>query len=241
MKTKACLLQLFVSIAAVALLSSIAQAVPLLVDFSTRAGSQAGWETLGTATDAASAVGVYSGYTELASGDITVTASGLEFSRRSNNGGTDTNFPGTTLDAMYNDLLFRNDNGTTVNVTIAGLMAGTYEITTHHLIATPGPGTFILDAQDADSPSFGQSIGTFNQGTGDGSTFNPNVITFDVLSNGTDPIILRMTQGTPTSGGTTGGWFGYNGMEIAAVPEPSTFGLAAIGLLAIFGFARRKG
>jgi hypothetical protein len=214
-----------------------AQAAPLLVDFGEDAGTQAGWEGLGGTADGPSKAGVFSGYSDLSTGNITVTLTGLEFNRRSNNGGSNTDFPGTTLDAMYNDMLFRNDGSTTVNVTIANLKAGTYQITTHHLVNTPEPGKFILDVQDADSPAFGQSVGTFDQGTGDGSSFDPNVITFNVVSNGSDDIILRMTQGTPaTNGGTTGGWFGFNGMEID-VPEPSSLALLGLGGLLI---ARRR-
>ena len=206
-----------------------AQASSLLqIDFSSDAGTQSGWEGLGGTADATSANGMFSGYTGLAAGNITVNVTGLEFNRRHDNTSFDTNFPTTTLDDMYGDMLFRNDNSTTVDITISGLLAGTYQITTHHLINTPSPGDFDIDVQDADSPSFSQSLGNFAQGTGNASSFDPNVIVFNVVSNGSDDIILRMTQGTPSSGGTTGGWFGYSGIEIT-IPEPST------ALLGVFG------
>jgi len=226
---------------AVSLFAFSSQAAPLQIDFSSDAGTQAGWEALGGTADGSSKNGTYSGYTDLAVGNITVTLTGLEFNRGYNNGtGAGTDFVGTDLDALYSDLLFRNDNGATVNVTIAGLKAGTYEITTHHLIATPNPGDFDLNVQDADSPAFGQSVGNFVQGTGVGGgsgSFNPNVITFEVESNGMDNIVLQMVQGTPTSGGNTGGWFGYNGVEIEVVPEPSSLALLSMGGLMI---ARRR-
>lgn len=221
---------------ALAILGSLAsiptaQATTLLqIDFSADSGTQTDWEGLGGTADVSSANGIFAGYTGLSAGNITVNVTGLEFNRRSDNTNFDTDYLGTTLDDMYNDMIFRNDNSTTVDITISGLLAGTYQVTTHHLVNTPGPGTYLLDVQDADSASFSQSVegGAITQGTGNGSSFNPNVLNFDVVSNGTDDIILRMTQGTPTSGGTTGGWFGFNGMEIT-IPEPSTTVLGAVG------------
>ncbi len=223
-------------LSALSVFSGTAMAATVLqIDFSADAGTQSGWEGLGGTADGTSQSGTFAGYTDLSAGDVTVSLTGLEFNRGYDNGtGAGTDFPGTLLDALYSDLLFRNDNGSAINVTISGLKAGTFQVTTHHLIRTPGPGTFILDVQDADSPSFGQSVGTFTQGTGVSAvSFDPNVITFDVVSNGTDNVVVRMTQGTPSSGGNTGGWFGYNGMEIAPVPEPSIALLGALGLLAL--------
>ena len=46
---------------------------------------------------------------------------------------------------MYADILARNTAGGTINLTISGLKAGTFQVTTHHLINTPNPGTFALD------------------------------------------------------------------------------------------------
>ncbi len=113
-----------------------------------------------------------------------------------------------------------------------GLKAGTYTITTHHLNATNTPSRFDLDVQDADSPAFSQSAAAdIPMGLGSATSFNPTVITFEVVSNGTDPIILRMTDTFIGSGGNTGGWWGINGMEI--IPEPSTALLGALGMLAL--------
>jgi len=220
--------KLILILQAFAIFSGAAMAATVLqLDFSADAGTQSGWEGLGGTADGTSKSGAFSGYTDLSAGDVTVSLTGLEFNRGYDNGtGAVTDFPEPDLDAMYADMLFRNDNASTVNITISGLKAGKFQITTHHLIRTPGPGTFILDVQDADSPSFGQSVGTFTQGTGvNGVSFNPNVITFDVVSNGTDNIVVRMTQETPTSGGNTGGWFGFNGMEIAPAPAAPPFDL----------------
>jgi len=174
--------------------------------------------------------GTYSGYTDLAADDITVTLSGLEFNRRYDNGGVNDDFPGTTLDAMYGDLLFRNDDSQTVDVTISGLLAGTYEFTTYHLIQDVSPTAqtqFDFLVQDADSPAFGQNVGNFEMGEGGTSSFLPTVITFNVESNGTDDVILRMDATTIAGGGNTGGWFGMNGLEI--VPEPSSLSLLGLG------------
>ncbi|MEO0475636.1 MAG: PEP-CTERM sorting domain-containing protein [Planctomycetota bacterium] len=225
----------------IAVLTAGIHAAPLQIDFGADAGTQAGWEGLGGTADGSSQSGTFSGYTDLAIGDIDVALTGLEFNRRHNNGNSNVDFPGTDLDAMYGDMLFRNDDGATVNVTISGLQAGTYSITVHSLIDTSAPGKFDLNVQDANSPAFGQSVeDDVDQGTGNASTFSPNVITFEVVSNGTDDIILQMVQGTvTTSGGTTGGWFGYSGLEIEVVPEPSSLALLGLGALMIAG--RRRG
>lgn len=215
---------------AMAVFSGSAHAATLQIDFSTVAGSQAGWETLG---GTGSPSGSFSGYTGLSAGNITVSLANIGFDRQYNNSASNTiDFPGTDLDEMYSDLLFRNNTSATVDVTIAGLLAGTYQITTHHLIASPNPSKFDLRVQDADNAAFGQFVGNFTTGTGDASSFNPTVITFDVVSNGTDDIILQMTSTAASTGGNTGGWFGYNGMEIA-VPEPSSALLGGLGMLAL--------
>jgi len=40
-----------------------------------------------------------------------------------------------------------------------------------------------------------------------------------------------MTQVTASSGGNTGGWYGFNGMEI--IPEPSALLHSGFGVLAL--------
>lgn len=175
----------FAGAAAIALGS---QAAPLLVDMSTGASpAQTGWETI---SGTGSPSGTFSGYTELASGDITVSLANISFDRLYKNGftGPADDFPGTDLDSMYSDLLFRNNSSATVDVTISGLQAGTYTLTTHHLIATSNPGTFDIDVTDATGTV---TLGPFDQGTGSTTTFDPTVVSFDVVSNGTDAIVLN--------------------------------------------------
>ena len=194
------------------------------LDFSTGAGTQAGWESIGGTGSPSKA---FSGYTGLSDGNITVNLANIAFDRLYKNGftGPADDFPGTDLDAMYSDLLFRNNDLATVDVTIGGLKAGTYQITTHHLNAPNTPSVFDFLVQDADSPSFAQFAGNFAMGLGNTSSFNPTIVTFEVVSNGTDPIILRLDATFIGTGGNTGGWFGFNGMEIAPAPAAAPFNL----------------
>jgi len=198
-----------------------AQGDPLQIDFSTGGGTQAGWEAInGTGSPS----GTFSGYTDLATGDITVSLSNIEFNRLYRNGftGATEDFPETDLDAMYSDLLFRNDDAETVDVTIAGLQAGTYQITSYHLNAPNTPSVFDYKVQDADSPSFGQFVGNFPMGLGNATSFDPTVVNFEVESNGSDDIILQLDATFIGTGGNTGGWFGFNGLVIAVPDIPST-------------------
>jgi hypothetical protein len=240
-----CTLRLVALGAALALLASGVQAATLQVDMSTGAGlaAQAGWESI-SGTGAPS--GTFSGYTDLAAGNITVSLSNISYDRLYRNGFTDAtpdDFPGTDLDEMYGDLLFRNNASAPIDITISGLKAGTYQVTTHHLHAGGAvtPSEFDLDVQDADSPAFGQSVGNFTMGLGLGgsTTFDPTVVMFNVESNGTDPIILRMNATFIGTGGNTGGWYGFNGLEIDVVPEPASLASGLLGLTLI-GLRRRR-
>ena len=134
-------------LAAMAILSGSAYAATLQIDFSSDAGTQSGWEALGGTADGTPKSGTFSGYTDLAAGDVTVTVAGTGlFNRGHNNStGAGSDFVGTDLDEMYADILARNTAGGTINLTISGLKAGTIQVTTHHLINTPNPGTFALD------------------------------------------------------------------------------------------------
>lgn len=234
--------------AAFSFFASSTQAASILnVDFSRGAGlaPQAGWESI---SGIGSPSGTFSGYTGLSAGNITVTVSGVEFDRLYRNGFTANpadDLPGTDLDEMYGDLLFRNESPTsdpstwgTVDVTISGLLAGTYVFTTYHLINTPNPGDFDISVQDANGL---RTIGNFEQGTGRvaplPASFDPTIITFLAESNGTDNIVIQMDATTLSSGGNTGGWFGYNGLTVA--PEPSSTALLGLGILGML-FHRRR-
>jgi hypothetical protein len=198
-----------------------------------RGGTQAGWETInGTGGPS----GTFSGYTDLAAGDITVSLANIAYNRTYANGST-ADFPGTDLDAMYNDLLFRNNDSATVDVTISGLQADTYRITTHHLNAPNTPTQFDLIKTDSTGTS---TVGNYAMGLGNASTFNPTVVSFEVESNGADPIVLKLDATVLGTGGNTGGWFGYNGLEIDVVPEPGSLALLGVGLFGLIGFGRRR-
>jgi VCBS repeat-containing protein/autotransporter-associated beta strand protein len=115
--------------------------------------TQAGWESFSKSGDANNKSVSYSGYTGLASGDITITTSGVEFTRNYDNGGSAApDFPGTDFDNLYNDLILRNDLDNPLDITISGLAAGTYQITTHHHLfanADSDVSEFDLLVQDA--------------------------------------------------------------------------------------------
>ena len=229
-----------------------AQGAALLIDFDNNGpaapgNTQAGWEAFSDSGDgAASNKSVnYSGYTDLASGNITVTTTGVTHTRNYNNGGgTAPNFPGGDLDRVYNDMILSNTLNP-FNVAIAGLAAGTFQITTHHLAqgsvaaTTSNKSSFDILVTDADSAAFSQDEGNFLMGAGSTTTFfAPTVHVFEVTSNGTDAVILRIDP-TLLAGGGQGAWTGLSGLEIAAVPEPSSTALLGLGGLALI-FRRRK-
>lgn len=231
---------------AFAVFAHSAQAASLLIDFNRNgagAVTQTGWQSYSQPTGNTSQI--YSGFTDLSTtGNLTISVTGIAFERFYNNSGTtpdSTNVIGSTgavLTDMYRDLIFRNNTSDEVEITVTGLKAGTYTFTTHHLYNSGDPSQFNLNVQDADSSAFSQVVGSYTMGTASTVStvpFNPTVISFDVVSNGTDPITLQMVGTTLSSTGTTGGWFGINGLEI--VPEPSSLTLLGLGCLL---FLRRR-
>lgn len=220
---------------AMAVLSASAHGATLQIDFSTVAGAQGGWETIGAGaalSNPGNQMGVFSGYADLSAGNVTVTVSNLEFNRRYDNGNDNDDIFGTALDAMYGDMLLRNDGAATVDLTISGLKAGTFQITTYHLQQPNTPSRFDLIVTDGGGTN---TVGNYAMGSGglDPTAFKPTIITFNVVSNGTNDVILKMDETFTGSGGNTGGWLGINGMEIAAVPEPSSLALLGLGGLAL--------
>jgi hypothetical protein len=219
-------------LASAAMLAS-ASAAPLKVDFNANNTeiTQTDWEAFSSTTDPNNKTVAYSGYDDLAGAgnSVSITSAGIEYSR-------DAGVPNPTsgLDDMYRDLILRNDT-TSFTLTISGLLAGDYYIRTYHHVETAAGSarsSFDIDAQDADSPSFGQSVGNFTMG-GNGTPVDSGL--FTVNSNGSDDIVLRFTR---TASGGDGGrdWVGVNGVEITNVPEPDSLallgGLGCLGLLA---------
>ena len=200
------------SLAASASLIGSSSAALLQVDFNDKAAeiTPSGWEAFSSTTDPNNKTQAFSGYDDLAGigNDVSITSAGIEFSR-------DAGLPsGTGLDDMFRDLVFRNDDGNVITVTISGLLAGTYEMRTYHHVEAASGGSertsFDLDVEDADSPSFGQAVGNFTMG-GEGVPTDSGV--FTISSNGTDDVVLRFTQ---TASGGLGGrdWWGINGLEL---------------------------
>lgn len=213
-------------------LATASQGASLLqIDFSTVAGAQAGWETVGAGaplTNPGNQSGSFSGYTDLSNGNVGVTISGIAYNRRYDNGGANDDIAGTDLDAMYGDMLLRNDGNATVDITITGLKAGTFRITTYHLQQPNTPSEFDFIKTDSNGTA---TVGNFAMGSGGLSPtpFNPTIIIFNVVSNGTDSIVLKMDETFTGTGGNTSAWLGINGMTI--VPEPSAALLGGLGLL----------
>ena len=187
----------------------------LKVDFNDKAAeiTQSGWEAFSSTTDPNNKTQNYSGYDDLAGAgnDVSITSGGIEFSR-------DAGLPsGTGSDDMSRDLVFRNDADAVITITIEGLLAGNYELRTHHHVESAGGGpertTFVLDVEDANSVGFGQAVGSFMMG-GNGTPTDSGG--FVVTANGSDAVVLRLTA-TNIPGGGGRDWWGINGLEIATV------------------------
>ena len=218
-----------------------AQAASLLIDFENSAGTtETGWQAFTDSGEANNKTMLFAADPAITGSNVSITTTGVEFTRNYNNGGSaPPAFWADDLDSVYNDLILRNDGSTTLNIAIGGLVAGTFDITTYHLVSGNSGSTvtsFDLDVDDADSAGFSQNVGTFSMGKANTvDFFSPTVNTFEVTSNGTDPVTLRLTVDVLGPGGT-GNWMGVNGLEIANVapiPEPSSTALLGLGGLAL--------
>jgi hypothetical protein len=212
--------------------ASLNAATLFQLDFDDTAGTLAGWESFG----ALNGTNNFSGYTGLASGDITIATSGTEFLR------SDNSVVGSASNAMLNDLHLANNvpGGPYTDhmvVTVSGLAPGTYLLTTYHIIPTTNSINFPeFDFQIEDSNStgaFDRTVGSYQMGNA--STITQVDTSFTIT--GTDDMRFRLFTTNVTNGGSSN-WTGINGMEIT-IPEPSSSALIGLGVLGIMMRRRR--
>ncbi len=104
--------------------------------------------------------------------------------------------------------------------------------------------TFDLLAQDADNPSFARNFGNFDLGAGNETTADFTTAVFNVTSNGSDDVLLRLDPTSIANAGALSDWVGINGLKIQAtpmsdpIPEPTSQALLATRL-GVLGLRRR--
>ena len=129
----------------------------------------------------------------------------------------------------------------TVGLELDGLAAGTYDITTWHTGVAFGHDQ-THDIRVTDANRIDVSVGTVTQ-IGDTQSGTPAVtsdtiasLTYQVESNGTDPVLMEFTSDEDN---TVAHFESVNGFTIAAVPEPQSFALIG-GLLALGAVMLRR-
>jgi len=204
--------------------------VPLRVDFSQGAGTplQAGFNGF-SFNDANPHTLTYANAVA-SDGTIDVTLSGQTHFRDYN---TITGGPFLDQSNLLSDSALRNANGT-MTLTLGDLNPGTYEITTYHHSTQYDDGVFDLYLTDSvvtDFLLFSDVIIPDDSRT----PTEIKTLTFTFVSDGSDVVIgMDMTGGRQVK---------FNGFELSAVesvPEPSTFALAALGLLGLGWYGRRR-
>jgi hypothetical protein len=140
-----------------------------------------------------------------------------------------------TLGDLLEEGLYSNSGNLVVELKFTTLPAGAYAMSTyHHIQAT---GTWGGEEIEVDTGSgFGGVLSTTLVSVGlDGSI--PGVNAFSFAANGIDPVTVRITANNGASDILMNG---FELQQAEAVPEPSTFVLAASGLAGLGLAAWRK-
>jgi PEP-CTERM motif len=146
---------------------------------------------------------------------------------------------------------FVKNNGGVIRVTLGGLPAGDYTVTSYHddpdNTQSNNIGVFVTDATGSAQQrnDFGDASANIpgantaeqvNNLTTD--IMNASAATFNIRSNGTDPVLIvfdgRLSTQVPIDIETP-----FNGMSIEVVPEPGTLGLLGLGALGLLARRRR--
>jgi len=135
---------------------------------------------------------------------------------------------GTNIDALIDDLVFNNNDGGAVTVTISDLPAGTYDVESWHwepIRRTEFAGFTIDVAVDG--------IVVLDDVLGFSDT---TPLSYQIISDGTNPVVIEFSENDNQ--------VRFNGIALrlaeSAVPEPSTFVLAALGLLGLGWYGRKR-
>jgi len=150
---------------------------------------------------------------------------------------------------VWTDLAFWNNNtGGSMTFALDDLKAGKYQFTSYSYANTiaGNPGTGDSGIADVSVDTGGGFVDTgLNVTLGANAT--PDLTTTDLETNGTvsfqftvandNDTVSILYNGLAANGGDS---FGLNGFQLTQVPEPSTFALAAFGLLGLIGFGRRR-
>ena len=174
-------------------------------------------------------------------GGITVTVTGniVDGSIPSNNGFTSRDrIPdeGGPLGDMLEDVF-----GDVGAITIAGLPAGTYEVTSWHHdsafgqfqtdVLVDGVDTGVDAVTTHNNPNFPNPPGGVRAPPYGSATFN-------ITSDGASDIVISYPNSMQVIQGTPGPGINLSGLEI--VPEPGTITLVLLGLISSFGLHRRR-
>jgi len=136
---------------------------------------------------------------------------------------------------LLSDLILTNAETQQMTITLENLNDGQYNIKTyHHMTANSGVSNFDIILDDASGTTVPHT-GLQTTGINTNPT-NPTSITTvetSFLVSGGNAVTLTFD---PTSSGHAG----VNAFELSLIPEPSAFALAALGLLGLLAWGRRR-